>query len=404
MTPATSNSRLTGFAVFTALCTLFLIALGGLVTSHEAGMAVPDWPNSYGYNMFFFPVSQWVGGIFYEHTHRLLASFVGLLTTLLALWLWARETRGRGRWTGIGAILIFMALLGIRKMPVYLLLAAAAPVAIAVSCWQIKKNPGALRWFGVVAFAAVILQGVLGGLRVVLLQDQFGIFHATLAQCFFVVVGTIALLTAKRWRNWTPQFRPDAHPLRFLYPATTMLILGQLILGATMRHQHAGLAISDFPLAYGKIWPALDSESVARYNQQRLESIDAKPVTAAQIILQLVHRAVAAAIFLLVLSSVWATRKRIPWNHPLTKLSAAWLCLLLAQIALGAATIWSNKSADIATAHVVVGALTLLTGTFLSLAALRIVPASCSKNILATNPSSANFIPSQSPAVNPNSR
>ena len=183
-----------------------------------------------------------------------------------------------------------------------------------------------------------------------------------------------------------------------------MLILGQLILGATMRHQHAGLAISDFPLAYGKIWPALDSESVARYNQQRLESIDAKPVTTAQIILQLAHRAVAAAIFLLVLSSVWATRKRIPWHHPLTKLSAAWLCLLLAQIALGAATIWSNKSADIATAHVVVGALTLLTGTFLSLAALRIVPASCTKIILATNPSSANLVPSPSPAVNPNSR
>ena len=75
------------FAVLTAVAALLLIALGGLVTSKGVGMAVPDWPNTYGYNMFFFPVSQWVGGIFYEHTHRLVASAVGLLTSILALWL-----------------------------------------------------------------------------------------------------------------------------------------------------------------------------------------------------------------------------------------------------------------------------------------------------------------------------
>src|SRR5215471_4066415 len=89
------------FALLTAAATFLLIGVGGLVTSHGAGMAVPDWPNTYGYNMFFFPVSQWVGGIFYEHTHRLLASAVGLLTAILTIWLNGSRARPFLRWTGV---------------------------------------------------------------------------------------------------------------------------------------------------------------------------------------------------------------------------------------------------------------------------------------------------------------
>src|SRR6516225_4730303 len=81
----TAHPRLSHFALFTALATLALLGAGGLVTSHGAGMAVPDWPNTYGYNMFFFPISQWVGGVFYEHSHRLVASAVGFCTTVLAV-------------------------------------------------------------------------------------------------------------------------------------------------------------------------------------------------------------------------------------------------------------------------------------------------------------------------------
>ena len=84
------HSSLHRFAVLTAIATLGLVGVGGLVTSHGAGMAVPDWPNTNGYNMFFFPISQWVGGIFYEHTHRLAASGVGSLTIVLTLWLYGR--------------------------------------------------------------------------------------------------------------------------------------------------------------------------------------------------------------------------------------------------------------------------------------------------------------------------
>src|SRR5204862_7020964 len=81
------------FAIFTALLTLVLLGAGGLVTSHGVGMAVPDWPNTFGYNMFFFPFSQWVGGGCYEHSHRLIASAVGLCTTILAVWLYGKRAR-----------------------------------------------------------------------------------------------------------------------------------------------------------------------------------------------------------------------------------------------------------------------------------------------------------------------
>src|SRR5258706_14521200 len=131
-TPIKINRRLHWFAVLTAFVTFLLIGLGGLVTSHGVGMSVPDWPNTYGYNMFTFPISKWVGGIFYEHTHRLLASAVGLLTTILAVWLWLADSR---KW---------------------------------------------MRWLGVAAFLGVIAQGVLGGLRVNMHMELPGGFHSTI--------------------------------------------------------------------------------------------------------------------------------------------------------------------------------------------------------------------------------
>jgi len=133
MTRSTRHPWLDRFGWLTAAATFLLLGLGGLVTSHEAGLAVPDWPTSYGYNMFLFPMRFWQCNIFFEHTHRLLASFVGLLTGILAVWLWLRDPRS----------------------------------------W--------LRWLGAGAFFAILLQGLLGGLRVILLKDAIGIFHATLA-------------------------------------------------------------------------------------------------------------------------------------------------------------------------------------------------------------------------------
>jgi len=325
MTRTTDNPWLARFALLTALATLVLVCLGGLVTSHEAGMAVPDWPNTFGYNLFFFPISQWVGGVFYEHTHRLVASGVGLLTTILAAWLWLKDSR---RW---------------------------------------------LRWLGLVSFLAVVLQGVLGGLRVVLFKDELGIVHATLGQLFFVLTGSIALFTSRWWvkAQIVPARGAGLKGLRRWFLLTTLLIVGQLMLGATMRHQHAGLAIPDFPTAYGHLWPATDTDSVARYNQNRVEAAAVNPITAFQIVLQMVHRLAALAIFFLVALAAGLTRRQLGGQHPLSKMSVAWFGLVVFQMVLGAATIWTGKSAAIATAHVACGALSLMTGTLLSIISFR---------------------------------
>lgn len=312
------------FAVLNAVATFLLIGLGGLVTSHEAGMSVPDWPTTYGYNMFLFPINKWVGGIFYEHSHRLLASLVGMLTTVLAIWIWLKDRR---KW---------------------------------------------LQWVGVAAFLLVIVQGILGGLRVRWQLDWLGVPHAAVAQSFLVLTCSIALFTSRWWMN-SENEKQIAVP-RKLYSHifwVTILIFVQLLIAATMRHQHAGLSITDFPLAYGKLWPDTSPEAIAHYNAIRPPGTIGNPITAFQVDLQMVHRLVAYAIFLGVAAAAMISLKRLGGKDRLTKFAFAWLGLLTLQIFLGAATIWSNKAADVATAHVMVGALALLTGALWCLIAAR---------------------------------
>jgi cytochrome c oxidase assembly protein subunit 15 len=212
---------------------------------------------------------------------------------------------------------------------------------------------------------------VLGGLRVVWLKDEIGIFHAALAQSFLVLVSVLALVTGGGWQRIGAQAAAFQVPtgLRRLVLATTLVIFAQLVLAATMRHQHAGLAIPDFPLAYGRVWPATGTEAIARYNQQRLEVAAANPITAFQVTLQMVHRLVALAILALVSISAWQAWRQLGARHPGTRLAILWSGLVCAQVGLGAWTIWSNKAADITTLHVVVGASSLVVGALLSLVA-----------------------------------
>jgi cytochrome c oxidase assembly protein subunit 15 len=320
-------------------------------------MSVPDWPTSYGYNMFALPVKLWKGGALFEHSHRLIASGVGLMTTVLAVWLWLKDSR----------------------------------------TW--------MSWLGMAAFLLVVAQGVLGGLRVTMHMDSLGIYHATIAQLFFVLTCAIALFTSRWWMNLQtgragsspgrslakpgPQpadgamgtSRPTGKSLRTLVLATTILIFGQLIIAAAMRHQHAGLAISDFPLAHGKLWPDTSAEAVASYNAQRVSINAENPITAFQIELQMAHRVVALAILILTVACAWWARViGAPGTAPARmdnnakpaetvlgapiyqRLSLFWLALIVFQVGLGAATIWTNKAADVATAHVLVGALALAVG------------------------------------------
>ena len=148
----------------------------------------------------------------------------------------------------------------------------------------------------------------------------------------------------------------------------TILIFVQLLIAATMRHQHAGLAIPDFPLAYGKLWPDISAEAVARYNARRIETTAANPITGFQIELQLLHRIVAVLILAGVAVGTWRARRL---GALLRQIANFWLGLILIQIALGAWTIWSQKAADVATAHVLVGALSLVTGVFACLICFR---------------------------------
>ncbi|HEX3889593.1 MAG TPA: COX15/CtaA family protein [Verrucomicrobiae bacterium] len=316
--PVKINRPLHWFAVLTAIATFGLIGVGGLVTSHEGGMSVPDWPTSYGYNMFLFPIAKWwhAGNIFYEHSHRLFASGVGFLTTILAVWLWLKDSR---RW---------------------------------------------MHWLGLAAFLGVVAQGILGGLRVRWHMDSLGIFHGVIAQTFFVLTCAIALFTSRFWIESAARQKTFSVPrgLRSHVLFVTIFIFLQLILGATMRHQHAGLAISDFPLAHGKIWPDTNPDAIARYNAERMEATNVNPITAFQVILQMIHRIVALVIFAGVAAAVGLSVKRLGKKDSLTKLATFWLALIILQIALGIATIWTNKAADVATAHVLVGALSLVTG------------------------------------------
>ncbi len=303
-------------ALATLAATFFLLCTGGIVTSKGVGMAVPDWPTTYGYNMFLFPVSQWVGGIFYEHSHRLVASGVGLMTMILAAGLLAYDRRP----------------------------------------W--------VKWLGFAAFLGVCIQGLLGGLRVTLYKDELGIFHALLAQAFFCAIGILAVATSPGFlrRTWDI-FNPD-RTLRNLVAGATVLIFVQLGLGAAMRHEHAGLSIPDFPLAYGQWVPDTSAGAIEKINAARTANNEV-PTNALFIWVQMAHRGVAVVI-LAAVAAVWyraATQSRLR----VTKAwSTAWVSLVVAQAGLGAWTIWSNKAADVATAHMALGAILLLLGTVFS--------------------------------------
>jgi heme a synthase len=325
MNSARSTSWLHRFAWFTSIATLLLICSGGMVTSKGVGLAVPDWPTTFGYNMFLFPVSQWVGGIFFEHTHRLIASTVGFLTIILAIWIWRADER---RW---------------------------------------------MRKLGFAALGAVILQGVLGGLRVTMLKDEIGIFHALLAQAFLGIVVVITLATSRFWRRISSaDLQSAARALTRVVICTTIAIYLQLGLGATMRHQHRDLSILDFPAAYGTIIPDTSPAKLAEINAWR-NARALSDVTPFQIWLQLTHRFFALIIAAGVSASLLLARRTGENAGALSRFADLWFLLLACQITLGAWVIWSNKAADIATAHVAIGATMFALGVSLSAVCLRLL-------------------------------
>jgi heme a synthase len=286
------------FAVLVAASTFALIFAGGLVTSTGSGLAVPDWPNSYGWFMFTFPAENWVGGIFYEHVHRLVASAVGFLILVLAFWLWRVEPR---RW---------------------------------------------VRRLGFIALAAVITQGVLGGITVLwYLPDPISIAHASLAQLVLCMTVTIALVTSPGWkRGYAAAEGPARHtPPGFV--ALPVLIYLQIVVGATMRHIDAGLAIQDFPLAFGRVIPPYWDTGIAVHFAHRVGAL----------LVSIAIMATAAHVFF--------RHRRRELVRPVLLL----LALLPVQITLGAVTVLGNKPYIINSLHVVTGAVILATALVLAL-------------------------------------
>jgi cytochrome c oxidase assembly protein subunit 15 len=271
------------FSLLTVGATLFLIFAGGMVTSTESGLAVPDWPLSYG--MLMPPM---VGGIFYEHGHRMVASTVGFLTLVLAFWTARREARR-----------------GVRRL-----------------AWT--------------ALAVVVLQGVLGGLTVIfLLPTPISVGHACLAQAFFCLTIALAYSTSREWLDASGPVIDPALVRRAAVVATAV-VYGQLVLGASMRHLHAGLAIHDFPLSLGRVIPPFDAPGVA---------------------IAFSHRAFAVCVLAAVVFLALAARRSAA--AALRSSANLALGLTLVQVGLGAATVLSEKEPVLTSLHVVTGAAVL---------------------------------------------
>ncbi len=295
------NKSLHRYSVFVACATVVLIYVGGLVTSTGSGLAVPDWPLSYGQ---LFP--RMVGGILYEHGHRMAAATVGFMTVILAVWTWFREPR---QW---------------------------------------------VRRVGLLALAAVICQGLLGGITVLfLLPTAVSVGHAGLAQIFLCLTVSLAIFTSPGWETHESPVEDRGSPrLRTLTVLTTVLIYVQILIGALVRHTGSGLAIPDFPLAFGRLVP---------------------PVFTNQILMNYLHRIGAVVVSICIIWTASAVLRRIRSESWLRRPAVFLLFALALQVLLGAETIWSSRAVVPTTLHVAVGAITLATSVVLTLRTHRLL-------------------------------
>ncbi|MBZ0165545.1 MAG: COX15/CtaA family protein, partial [Candidatus Omnitrophica bacterium] len=244
----TENAWLRRFTKLTAVSTLFLIFAGGMVTSTGSGLSVPDWPLSYG--SLFPPM---VGGVFYEHGHRMVATLVGFFTLSLAIWLWLKEER---QW---------------------------------------------VKTIGYCALGAVILQGVLGGVTVLFfLPTPVSVAHGVLAQTFFLMTIFLAYAQSQeRFARAGTAILAD-RPLQNWSLLLVVSIYIQLILGAIMRHTGSGLAVYDFPTMAGEWLPHVNALFLERINAWRFDQgLDS--VAMPNVFFHLAHRFWAGLVLVLLL-------------------------------------------------------------------------------------------------------
>ncbi len=423
-------------ALLTACCTFVLIFIGGLVTSKHAGMSVPDWPNSYGYNMFLFPPSKWVGGILFEHTHRLMGTVVGFCATMMTLLAWAPGKSARGRKWIIGifagltaANVLGTAVMGIWPRAFHLSPPASDPwhiisqglvsevgfglcAAIAFFC-RVPEPRRWVRWVATACLIAICIQGLLGGLRVDLINLTLAMVHGCFAQASFCLIIFAGIVTGKWWKTHilsggvpagvegsgrgvdetldgraAPGFEARSFDcagvaaslrisssLRILVRLAILavcVVYGQLIIGAVMRHLQAGLAIPDLPLAYGKLLPPMNDSQLAAANHLRVWKLDLEPVTLGQVWLHFAHRIGAIVVTLTLSSLIGLIFVRHRDRRDLVRPASLLAVLLLMQVTLGILTVYLRKPADVASSHVACGALVLGTTFFIAVRAVRL--------------------------------
>ena len=293
------------------LSTLFLIFAGALVKSHEVGLSVPDWPTSYGYQMFAFPLSDMIGGIFYEHGHRMIAAIVGFLTLILAFSIY--HTDGQ--------------------------------------LW-LKKT-------GFLALGLVIVQGLFGGLTVLLLQPTpISVIHALFAQTFFMVTILIAYGLSDERAHRIPYDKVDNAGLKIPAYWVMGLVYMQLIIGALMRHTQSGLAIPDFPLAGGYLLPPFNQTMLNTVHAMQFD-LDVPFASMSQVVVHFLHRLGGVSVTISVGWLSWKIYQLKDSDNRIYRQTVLLDMLLLLQITLGAFTIWSLKEPLITSIHVVNGATIL---------------------------------------------
>ena len=250
-------------AILTAVATFVLILVGGLVTSTDSGLAVPDWPTTFGYNMFLYPLSKTVSGFLFSINPNLQADLdnsnlsVGLRKALERneisvsenVIISAEERGGRWKLTDGDNQRTYTLMKSGDRLDVYVhgvlyehshrLIGSAVgflTIALMVLIW-LKDSRKWLKWLGVVALVAVVAQGVMGGLRVAHLSRALAIVHACFAQAFFALTASLVLFTSRGWLETRLEIQAtDAARLRRLSVFTTSLIYVQLIFGAVLRH------------------------------------------------------------------------------------------------------------------------------------------------------------------------
>ncbi|MCE9609304.1 MAG: COX15/CtaA family protein [Chthoniobacter sp.] len=360
----TFNPALALYAKGVVAATFALIFIGGLVTSHQAGMAVPDWPLSFG----SLNPEGWWGElpVRLEHGHRLFATGVGALVTILCAWVW------RNGWPLLIALLASGTLtpaakfLGIAPIVVmHVGIWSFAGVFAIALLWLAKDrapaDSRAVRWVVFAAFIGVALQATFGGLRVTMETANhlraaliLRIVHGCVAQAELCLLVAVAALLSRRWVEDAWQLAGTSlKAVRRLAWLVVLAVYGQLILGATLRHLGAGLAIPTFPEANpdGGFMPKVHNMFVD---------------------LHFTHsRAGALVITLLVLTLVLLVLRRARGEVLLTSPATGLLGLVFIQVSLGMAVILNLKPITLTTLHVVNGAAVLALSLLLALRAGR---------------------------------